>query len=313
MGVLRPMRFGVLAEPAADAARWRRTAGWASDLGYSALLVPDHLDRQWGPLVSLATAAGHAGNLALGPLMLAVGLRNPVLLFKELATLAQFAPAGLEIGLGAGWLGTDFTCAGAEFAPPATRIGQLSEAVHILKALWADGHVSFEGRHYQVTDAPGQPRPPAGAAVKWVLGGGGRQMLKVAARQADIVSLSARMFSGRKDSTFGQTATAGEFDRRAEWVRGYGGDRLAGIELQCLVFAAAVVADRNRYANRVLSPMFGLPPEQALASPLALVGTEEEICGQLLAHRDRFGISYWVVRGAQMEQFAPVVAKMTGG
>jgi probable F420-dependent oxidoreductase len=312
MGVLRAMRFGLLAEPAADAAGWRRTVGRASDLGYSALLVPDHLDRQWGPLVSLAIAAEQGGKLALGPLMLATGLRNPVLLFKELATLAQFAPAGLEIGLGAGWLAADFTCAGAEFAAPATRIGQLSEAVQILKALWADGQVSFQGGHYQITDAPGRPRPPAGTAVKWVLGGGGRRMLEVAARHADIVSLSARMFSGHKNSAFGRTATAEEFGRRAEWVRDYAGDRLPGIELQCLVFAAAVVADRHRYANRVLSPMFGLPPDQALASPLALVGLEEEICGQLLSHREQFGISYWVVRGAQMEQFAPVVAKMTG-
>jgi probable F420-dependent oxidoreductase len=308
----RPLRFGVLAAPARDAPAWRRTARRAEELGYSALLVPDHLGQQWGPLVSLAIAAEQTDRIALGTLMLAVDLRCPVVLFKELATLGQFAPGRLEIGLGAGWFAGDFTASGVALAPPATRIERLDEAAQILKGLWAHKRLSFRGRHYQVAEASGEPRPPDPDAVRWVLGGGGRRVLEVAARHADIVSLSARMSSGAKDSSFGASATAGQFDRRAGWLRHFAGDRLAGIEVQCLVFAAAVVADRDRYAARVLSPMFGLPPELALDSPLALAGTVGQICDQLLARRERFGISYWVVGGAQMEQFAAVVSKMSG-
>jgi probable F420-dependent oxidoreductase len=310
-GEPRPFRFGVLAGQARDPAGWRHTARRAEELGYSALLVPDHLDQQWGPLVSLAVAAEQTQRIALGTLMLAADLRRPAVLFKELATIAQLAPGRLEIGLGAGWLAGDFAAAAVELDPAATRIDRLEEAVQILKGLWERRRLTFHGQHYQVTDAAGEPRP-ADPAVKWVLGGGGRRVLQVAARHADIVSLSARMSSGRKDSSFGATATAEQFDRKVGWVRCFAGDRLAGIELQCLILAAAVVPNRERYATRVLSPMFGLPAARAMESPLALAGTVHQICADLRARRERFGISYCVIPGAQMEPFAEVVAELDG-
>jgi probable F420-dependent oxidoreductase len=311
-GEPRPLRFGVLAVAPADPAGWRQQARSAEELGYSALLMPDHLDGQWGPLTSLAVAAEHTSRIALGTLMLAVGLRNPVVLAKELLTLAQFAPGRLEIGLGAGWFDADHTAAGLTLGPPGPRIQRAEEAMQILQGLWTDHKLTFKGRHFALADAIGEPRPPEPGQVKWVLGGGGRQLLAAAARHADVVPVSARMASGGKDSSFGSTATAAEFDRRIAWLRRCAGPRMAHIEVQCLVFACAVVADRDRYAARVLSPMFGLPPAQALASPLALAGPTEQICDQILAHRERFGISYWVVRGTQLRQFAPVVARLTG-
>jgi probable F420-dependent oxidoreductase len=309
---LRPFRFGVLAGPPADAAAWRRGARRAEELGYSALLVPDHLGQEWGPLTSLAVAAEHTERIKLGTLMLAADLRPPVVLCKELLTLAHLAPGRLEVGLGAGWFAPDFARAGVRMDPPATRIERLDEATTVLKSLWRNGRISFEGKHFGVAEALGEPRPPAAAPVRWTLGGGGRRMLEVAVRHADTVSLSARMASGAKDSSFGRSATAAEFDRRLRWVRGFAGDRFAEIELQCLVFATAVVPDSARYAARVLALMFGLPAAEAMASPMALVGTPAEITERLIGHRERFGISYWVVHQAQMEQFGEVVATLTG-
>jgi len=310
-GAARRLRFGVLAAPPADPAAWRRQARRAEELGYSALLMPDHLDGQWGPLTSLAVAAEQTSRIALGTLMLAVDLRNPVVLAKELLTLAQLAPGRLEIGLGAGWFGTDYAAAGLALGAPGSRIDRVEEAVQILQSLWADHRLTFAGRHFAVTDALGEPRPPEPDGVRWVLGGGGQRVLAVAARHADIVSVSAQMTSG-KDSSFGASATAAEFGRRIAWLRRCAGPRMAGLEVQCLVFAAAVTADRDRYAARVLSPMFGLSPAEALASPLALAGPAEQIGDQILAHREQFGISYWVVRSTLLEQFAPVVARLTG-
>lgn len=306
----RPFRFGVLAGSTGTALR--RDARRAEELGYSSFLVPDHLGQELGPLVSLAVAAEHTERIALGTLMLAVDLRRPVVLFKELATLEQLAPGRLEIGLGAGWFAPDFTRSGTPFDPPGRRIDRLDEAVTILKGLWTQPRFSFQGQHYVIADAYGEPRPSAPAATRWTLGGGGRRMLEVAARHADIVSLSARMASGGKDTSFGVSAIAAAFDRRAAWVRDLAGDRFAALELQTLVFATAVGTDSARYADRVLSRMFGLPAADALASPLALVGTVDEICERLLAHRDRFGISYWVINAAHSTAFADVVAKLDG-
>jgi probable F420-dependent oxidoreductase len=236
-----------------------------------------------------------------------------VVLYKELATLAQLVPGRLEIGMGAGWLRADFTRAGVPFDPPSTRIERLDEAVTILKGLWRQQQFSMDGKHYSIVDASGDPRPPTAEQPRWTLGGGGRRVLAVAARHADIVSMSARLSSGSKDATFGASATAGAFVRRARLVRQLAGDRIADIELQTLVFAVAIVPDSGRYAERVLSRMFGLPAAEALASPLALVGTVGEVCERLAAHRDLLGTSYWVIPAAQMTGFAGVVAKLSGG
>lgn len=308
----RPFRFGVLASPASSVDALRRDARLAEELGYTSFLLPDHLGQEWGPLVALSIVAEHTDRIALGTLMLAVDLRQPVVLYKELATLAHLAPARLEIGLGAGWFGPDFSRSGVRFDPPRQRIERLDEAAHILRRMWVEPRLTYHGKHFAVVDAHGEPRPPAPDAIRWTLGGGGQRVLEVAARHADILSVSACMSSSEKDSGFGASAMAAEFDRRIAHVRKCAGQRLNDIELQTLAFATAVVPNGRRYAERVLGPMFGLPPLEALASPLALVGTVEEICERLLAHRQRLGISYWVINAAQLTSFANVVATLTG-
>ncbi|MDT0547368.1 MULTISPECIES: TIGR03621 family F420-dependent LLM class oxidoreductase [Streptomyces] len=298
----RPFRFGVLAGAFPDLAAFRRLVRRAEETGYSSLLVPDHLDHRWGPLVSLALAAGWTSRLTLGTLMLAADLRRPAVLFKELATLDQAAPGRLEIGLGAGWLAADFERAGVPMDPPATRIARLEETVHIVRELWDKGACS-------VTGAIGQPRP---APARWVMGGGGRRMLRTAVRHADIVSLTAQLSSARKDVPLGANASAERFDTRVRWIREDAGDRLAELELQCLLTAAAVVRDSRDHAERVLAPAFGLPPAEVLDSPVVLAGEVPEICDRLRARRERFGISYWVVPAARAEEFEPVVARLSG-
>lgn len=302
-------RFGVLAGPLSDVDAWRQRARQAEELGYSSLLVPDHMGREWGPLVSLAVAAGCTTRLQLGTLMLAVDLRLPSVLFKELATLDLLAPGRLEIGLGAGWFGQDFERAGVPMAPHATRIERLDEAAALLRQLWDTGTASRQGGHYPVAGAVGTPRPQP---ARWTMGGGGRRMLRTAVRHADIVSLNARLDSAAKGSQFGQSATAAAFDRRTAWVKEFAADRGTDPQVQCLAHAAAVVPDAKRYGDRVLARMFGLPVEDALDSPLSLVGTVEEIVTRVLDRRERFGISYYVVPAAQVADFAPVVERLSG-
>jgi probable F420-dependent oxidoreductase len=307
----RSFRFAVLANGARDGQAWRQQATDAEALGYRAFLVPDHLGQEWAPLVALSIAAGATSEISLGTLMLAVDLRLPVVLFKELATLAQIAPGRLEIGLGAGWLASDFRRAGVPMASAATRIGRLDEAVTILKSLWQGGPVSFSGTHFTVADAVGQPTPPAGP-VRWVLGGGGRQMLAVAAAHADVISLNAQLSNSGKGSAFGASATLSRFDERLAWIRDDAGVRISDLEFQVLAQVCAVTADRGRYAERVLTRMFNLDPGDALESPLTLVGTAKEICDKLLRLRDRLGVSYWVIPAAQMRPFAEVVTRLGG-
>ncbi|MGW4420945.1 TIGR03621 family F420-dependent LLM class oxidoreductase [Streptosporangium sp. NPDC004631] len=308
MSGTRPFRFGVLAGGAQTVTDWETLCSRCEEIGYS-LLVPDHMNREWGPLVALALAAGFTRTVRLGPLMLGAQLRQPSVLYKELATLDLAAPGRLEIGVGAGWLASDAARAGVRAESAGDRIERTQEAVSILRRLWDEGTVTFDGRFHRVDGAVGEPRP---SPALWTMGGGGPRMLRAAARQADIVSLSAQLSSGTKDSTFGLSARAERFDERVRWVREAASERTSEPELQCLLFAAAIVPDSARYADRVLARMFGLPPAEALDSPLALVGTVDEVCERLKRRRERFGISYWVLPSSQAQAFAPVVARLAG-
>jgi probable F420-dependent oxidoreductase len=306
-----PFRFGVYAGAPSGIDDLRALAVGCEQAGYASLLVPDHLDERWSPVVSLALAAGWTSRIALGTLMLAVDLRLPVVLFKDLATLDQAAPGRLEIGLGAGWYPPDFARAGIPMAPPGIRIQRLAETAHILRELWDKGTVSYEGRHCSAGDAIGAPRP---GPATWVMGGGGPRMLRTAAERADIVSLTARLSSGRRDTPLGDNARAERFDERVRWVRRFAAEagRPLTPRLQCLLIDAAVVTDSARYARRELAPRFGLPPGEVLDSPVVLAGTVDEICARLRERRERFGISYWVLPAARWKQFVPVVERLTG-
>ena len=312
MTVDRRFRFAVLANQAAGGQSWRELARTAENAGYSGFLVPDHLGTEWGPLVSLAAAAGATEHISLGTLMLATDLRHPLVLFKELATLAQLAGERLEIGLGAGWLATDYERAGIPMASAGVRIERLTEATVVIKALWQGGSLDHRGTHYTLTGAVGEPTPPGRDSVKWVLGGGGRRMLSVAAQHADIVNVSAQLSAGERGQSFFASARLGDFDARHTWLRSRAGGRYDDIEFQCLAQVCAVTPDRDRYASRVLTRTFGMDAAEALDSPLALVGSVDEICDRMEQLRERLDLSYWVVPAAQLRPFGDVVARLAG-
>ena len=132
-----PFRFGVYASVAPTMSAWRDQARMAEDLGYSTLYVSDHLDAQFGPLVATTVAAEATSTLHVGPVVLNNDLRNPVVLAKEIATLGLAAEGRVEVGLGAGWLRSDYDQAGIEFDEPAVRVDRLAESLAVMKRLWS--------------------------------------------------------------------------------------------------------------------------------------------------------------------------------
>ena len=309
--MLRPFRFALQARSAGSGAAWRQLARKAEDLGYSTLFLPDHFDDQLGPLTALAGAAAATERLKVGTLVLSNDYRHPVVLAKEAATLDLLADGRLELGLGAGWLRSDYDAAGMTFDPPGVRIERLAEAVAVMKALWATGSCDFSGRHYRVTGAVGSPRPATRPHPTLLLAGGGRRMLSLAAREADIVGFNTRLSSGAVDAAAAAASLPERFAERVAWVREAAGDRFEGLELQCHTFFCQVTTDRRQLAE-AMAPMFGLTAEQAVEVPLVLIGTVEEICDDLVRRREAYGFSYWTVRGDAMESFAPVVERLAG-
>jgi probable F420-dependent oxidoreductase len=305
-----PIRFGVLAGAPGDRTAWRATVTRAETLGYSTLLVPDHIGQGWGPFVSLASAAQWTSDLTLGTLMLAADLRPAAVVYQELASLSYLAPAGLEIGVGAGWLESDFRQCGIDMEPPARRIERLSETVRLLREMWDDGTAPPKGEHLAHQGVQANPRPSGDTLVRWVMGGGGDRMLAAAARHADIVSLSATLRSGAKDNTFGPSATRDAFERRARMLDAH--PEGASAERQIFPFVAAVTGNPDRFSRLVAQRVLGLDGDEARQSPLALFGTVAQIRDRVRAVRETVGVTYWVVPEQQAEAFAPVVEALSG-
>src|SRR5256885_13877086 len=120
-------------------------------LGYSALMLSDHLVDQFAPISALGVAAGVTSTLRLGTFVFNNDLRHPVVLAQELATLDRLSDGRLEIGIGAGWNKPEYESAGIPYDPGTVRIDRLAESISIMKRLFSDGPADFEGRFYRVT------------------------------------------------------------------------------------------------------------------------------------------------------------------
>ncbi|HMK62408.1 MAG TPA: LLM class flavin-dependent oxidoreductase, partial [Acidimicrobiales bacterium] len=110
MSSSHPFRFAVqLSRPPEESARsWAEVAKKAEDLGFSALLMPDHFGDQLAPLPALVAAAGATQRLRVGTLVLGNDYRHPMVLAKEAATVDLLSDGRLELGMGAGWMRSDY-------------------------------------------------------------------------------------------------------------------------------------------------------------------------------------------------------------
>jgi probable F420-dependent oxidoreductase len=311
----RPFRFAVITSKVADASAWRERAQRAEQLGYSALLMPDHFQDQLAPLTALATAAAVTDRLAVGTLVFDNDYRHPVVLAKELATLDLLTGGRVEVGMGAGWKRSDYDEAGMQYDPPGTRIDRMVEAIEVMRALWQSTEpVHYAGKHYRIDSAIGTPAPSSPAGPTLCIGGGGRRMLSIAARVADIVAVNATMTSGKLDPSIAATASPDAFDEKLTWVRAAAEacGRTNEIELQCHCAFVNVTAsaDERDAILTAMAPAFGCDVSDARDIPLTLIGSVEDIVETLQRRRDRWGFTYTVVPDDAMEAMGPVVAEL---
>lgn len=306
-----PFRFGVQLSRAASGHVWRELARRIEGLGYSTLFVPDHFEDQFGPLVALTVAAEATTTLRVGSLVFGNDYRHPMVLAKEIATLDLLSEGRVEFGLGAGWMTADYEQAGLEEDSPAVRIDRMEESLAVMKELWSTGSCTFDGKYYRIEGAAGEPRPYQSPHPPIVIGGGGPRVLGIAAREADIVGVNPSLAAGVVGPEVLAGTTPADYDRRLEWVRSAAGQRFDELELQCLTFVVQIVPDRGKAVAR-LAAALSVADEHVAGTPIALIGTIDEIADTLRARRERFGFSYIVVHEAEMEAFAPVVAELTG-
>jgi probable F420-dependent oxidoreductase len=280
-------------------------------LGYATLFLPDHFEDQFGPLVALTVAAEATTTLRVGSLVFGNDYRHPVVLAKEIATLDLLSEGRVEFGLGAGWMSADYRQAGLTEDPPGVRIERMAESLAVLKSLWSEPTTTFEGKHYRVTGASGTPVPVQRPHPPIIIGGGGRRVLGIAGREADIVGVNASLAAGHIGPEVIATTAAEYYHQRVEWIRQAAGGRFDDIELQCLTFVVQIVPNRRESVDQ-LARLMSVEPDQVAETPIALIGTVEEIVEDLQRRRALFGFSYIVVHEAEMESFAPVVAALAG-
>jgi probable F420-dependent oxidoreductase len=309
---MRPFRFGVNARTTGPAAEWIALARRLEELGYAILNLPDHLTDRPAPLAALAAAAAATTQLRVGTLVLNNDFRHPVLLAREAATLDWLSDGRLELGLGAGYVKAEYDEAGLRFDRGGVRVERLAEAVAIVTGLLAGDTVTFNGRHYEVTKHTIFPRPVQRPRPPILIGGNGPQLLTVAAREADIVGLSGVTFTqggvGRDLSGF----RAAGVDERLRLVREVAGVRHERLELSALIQRVIVTTDRRGAAAELARRWSELSVDEILESPFVLLGTANEIVDQLVAHRLRWGISYYVVFDDAVDAFAPIVDRLSG-
>ncbi len=306
----RKFRFGVQIANATSRKEWLEKIAKISDLGYTSVFMPDHFGEQLGPVPALMTVAENS-DLRIGTLVLDNDYKHPVVLAKEAATIDVLSEGRLELGVGAGWMRTDYEQSGIAYDPPKVRVDRFEEGLKVLKGAFGDGPFSFEGEHYRVTNYEGHPKPVQKPHPPILIGAGGKRMLSIAAREADIVGVNPNLRAGEVNITVGQDGTAERFDQKLQWLKEAAGSRFDELELNTLIFIGIVTEDALGAAGQ-FAPMFGLTPEQGLEVPLALVGTIDEICDKIIERRERWQISYYTLSEGLIESLAPVVERLAG-
>jgi probable F420-dependent oxidoreductase len=307
----RPFRFGVQTKTASSRTEWVELIRKIDDLGYSTVTMPDHFDDQLAPAVALMAAADASERLRIGALVWCNDYRHPVVFAKEAATLDLLTDGRLELGIGAGWMVTDYTEAGMTYDRPGLRIERMVEAIDVLKGLFGDEAFSYEGDHYQIANLNSTPKPVQKPHPPFLIGGGGPRFLRLAGKHADIVGINPNLSAGAITPEIGSDATAARYAEKLSWVKEGAGDRFDDIELQVRTFFVTVTDDRQGTAE-ALAAGVGMTVEEGLESPLALVGNPAQIAEDLRKRREQLGFSYVVVGQDQYEAFAPVVAELAG-
>ncbi len=312
----RPFRFGVQLSslPAGD---WQDRIRRIESLGYSSVFWPDHFGTQWEPIAALAAAAAVTERLHVGSLVLDVDYRHPVVLAKAAATIHLLSRGRHEFGIGAGWMETDYVEAGIPYDRPGVRIARLDEALQIIRSMWSQERTSFEGEHYTIREIAQAAELPPDKQPRILIGGGGRKVLSLAGRHADIVGINATMLDGKVTNTTAADLAPERVREKVGWVReaaAAAGRSPDDLELNALVFVVAIT-DQPQGLREALARGSGMTPEEVADCPIFLTGSAAEIRDRLEKRREETGISYVVIQGSSdaLESFAEeVVAPLAG-
>lgn len=324
MTSLRPFRFSVQAFQATSAGEWTDTARQAEDLGYATLFTTDHyfgpgaIAEQSGhrpvdvaPLAASMAAAAVTTSLRVGCRVFCIDYHHPVVLAKELATLDLLSGGRLEVGLGAGWVAAEYEGLGIPMDRPGVRIARLEQVADLIKQHWRGADLDIDSSHVHASGFAGRPLPAQQPHPPILIGGGSPKVLRLAGTVADIVSINFNNAAGKLGASSVSSSAADATAQKIGWIKEGAGARFGEIELEIGAYFVAIRDDFQNAAES-MARRFGIPTQELLDHPHALMGSVDAVCERLERLRQEFGISYINVAQRNMTEFGPVVARMAG-
>jgi probable F420-dependent oxidoreductase len=322
----RPFRFAVQTTTATAAEQWRDLARKVEDLGYSTLFVADHYlgpgpvsertllrPQHLAPIAAIAAAAAWTSTLRVGCRVFCIDYHVPAALVKEAATLDLLSEGRLELGIGAGANQGEYEAMGLDFPSAPERVTKLEEVVALVKAHSSGEPIVIDGEHVRVSGYSGLPLPVQRPHPAILIGGSRKRVLTLAAREADIVSFAHVGWAPVNDAGL---APMEEAVRRTRFVESAAPERFDHLELESSPYWCSVTDDADdaleHWAGLLRHAAPDSGPDVLRDHPNVLVGSAGEIVERLQERRAVTGVNYVTVPRRQVEDFAPVVAALTG-
>ena len=273
------------------------------DMGYHGFYPSDHLmiiqqgrggsNLRLEGLTVMAAMSGHTKNLRLGMLVINNNFRHPVITAKMINTIDHVSGGRVEMGIGSGNIPAEFEAHGLPWPKFSERLDRLDEALQVIKALWTTEPANFDGKYYQLKDAPMEPKPVQKPHPPIIIGGTGERTMRVAAKHADDYNQITPL-----------RAAAANIDRFKDICAEEGRDptgmrfsvqmpiRLSDDKADVEFFIKNTVEAYTRGASHRLSPLYDDVEEQVRDS--AFWGSSEDVKEQVDRWTD-IGINHFIL------------------
>ena len=293
------MRFGIqLGIGLSDITQLHDQAQMVEELGYDVVYFPDHLvlegpERQRMPgaafdSMAMATVAALATRrVRIGHMVLCNLFRHPAVTAQSLATLDHLSGGRALAGIGSGWTETEFRMTGIPFPPITERLRLLDESLTCIRGLWGDAPFSHAGEFFRFQEADLTPRTVQKPHPPIVLGGGGKGLLRIAARHADVLNVIADVGQQGYISMAGAAQLNDDaFRAKIDFVRAEAarlGRDPSAIEISNFAFTMALCdsPDVARQTREAMAAFLSVPPDAVATAPMALIGTSEDMVTEL--------------------------------
>jgi probable F420-dependent oxidoreductase len=292
--------FSLQVEPR-NAAEWLDTARRAEAAGFDTLLTADHPGSCASPFVALAAAAAVTSTIKLGSYVVNAGIREPMLLAAEVATLDVVSGGRAVLGIGAGHTPVEWAAVGRTRPDAQGRVDRCIAVAEATRRLLDGDEVTVDGPHLTMSGAKLSEPRPVQERVPMIFGGGNSQLLRWARDNVEMIGLSGLGRTLADGHSHTVRWRLDQIDAQVDFVRGK--------ELEALVQKVEITDDAET-ALKEMAGSTGLTVDELRQVPFVLVGTEDEIVASIAEHGRRWGITRYAVRRDALDLLGPLLARM---